>query len=265
MNVKNDGSERMWVKKTPRDNGEVWEEDDVLRLKGVRKKTKEKLEKAGILLVKHLKYLDNTDETMQGLCEATKTNGRNGLTISFLRNLVDQCRDAAEGAAPEKVDHRKAINPYESRFGTKWMNKIQQSAHMKKYVSIRSLVLHMYTATKQAFSGTQHENDFLFYHDALSLMTSRETIEWMADQNILQHWILPQQSLNKGTQYENAPPGNVPELNALDSNCNRDIHCAVLEHVAMTANMDKEDTRKFSVNSPLRQDDAYLRLWDPSL
>ena len=156
-------------KKTPRDNGEVWEEDDVLRLKGVRKKTKEKLEKAGILLVKHLKYLDNIDETMQGLCEATKTNGRNGLTISFLRNLVDQCRDAAEGAAPEKVDHRKAINPYESRFGSEWMNKIQQSAHMKKYMSICSLVLHMYTATNQAFSGTQHENNFLFYHDALSL------------------------------------------------------------------------------------------------
>ena len=101
-------------KKTPRDNGEVWEEDDVLRLKGVRKKTKEKLEKAGILLVKHLKYLDNTDETMQGLCEATKTNGRNGLTISFLWNLVNQCHDAAEGAAPEKVDHHKAIDPYES-------------------------------------------------------------------------------------------------------------------------------------------------------
>ena len=100
------------------------------------------------------------------------------------------------------------------------MNKIQQSVHMKKYMSICSLVLHMYTATKQAFSGTQHENDFLFYHDALSLMTSRETIEWMAEQNILQHWILPQQGLNKGTRYENAPPGNAPKLNALDSNCN---------------------------------------------
>eukprot|EP00957_Ditylum_brightwellii_P162780 12395756-Ditylum_brightwellii.AAC.1 len=70
---------------------------------------------------------------MQGLCEATKTNGRNELTIYVLRNLINQCRDAAEGAAPEKVDQRKAINPYERRFGTEWMNKIQQSVYMKKY------------------------------------------------------------------------------------------------------------------------------------
>ena len=83
-------------------------------------------------------------------------------------------------------------------------------------------------------------------------MTSRETIEWMAEQNISQHWILPQQGLNKGTRYKNAPPGNAPELNALDSNCNQDIHCAVLEHVAMTANMNNKDPHKFSVNSPLR-------------
>eukprot|EP00957_Ditylum_brightwellii_P208648 15358358-Ditylum_brightwellii.AAC.1 len=87
----------------------------------------------------------------------------------------------------------------------------------------------------------------------------------MAEQNILQHWILPQQGLNKDTRYENAPPGNAPKLNALDSNCNQVIHCTVLEHVAMTANMNKEDTFKFSVNSPLTQDDAYLHLWDPSL
>eukprot|EP00957_Ditylum_brightwellii_P004696 356855-Ditylum_brightwellii.AAC.1 len=33
----------------------------------------------------------------------------------------------------------------------------------------------------------------------------------------------------------------------------------------MATNMNKEDPHKFSVNSPLRQDGAYLRLWDPLL
>eukprot|EP00957_Ditylum_brightwellii_P175700 13378142-Ditylum_brightwellii.AAC.1 len=51
--------------------------------------------------------------------------------------------------------------------------------------------------------------------------------------NILKHWILPDQGLTKGTCYEQAPLGNAPELNALDSNCNRDIHCAVQEHAGV--------------------------------
>jgi hypothetical protein len=96
-------------------------------------------------------------------------------------------------------------------------------------------------------------------------MTSKETIQWMESKNILKHWILPEQGLNKGTRYENAPPGNAPELNALDSNCNRDIHCAVLEHVSLTSHMEKTDKRKFSVDSPKHQDDAYMHLWDPAI
>ena len=59
----------------------------------------------------------------------------------------------------------------------------------------------------------------------------------MGKENILKHWILPQEGLNKGTRYENAPPGNAPELNALDSNLNQDIHCAVLEHASITSTM----------------------------
>jgi hypothetical protein len=27
--------------------------------------------------------------------------------------------------------------------------------------------------------GTTHEKDWVFYHDALSLMTANETMEWM--------------------------------------------------------------------------------------
>eukprot|EP00957_Ditylum_brightwellii_P192612 14664869-Ditylum_brightwellii.AAC.1 len=79
-------------------------------------------------------------------------------------------------------------------------------------------------------------------------MTSKEIIQWMESKNILKHWILPEQGLNKGT-----------------SNCNQDIHCAVLEHVDLTPPIKKIDKRKKSVDSPKYQDDAYMRLWDPAL
>eukprot|EP00957_Ditylum_brightwellii_P039712 3005017-Ditylum_brightwellii.AAC.1 len=78
-------------------------------------------------------------------------------------------------------------------------------------------------------------------------MTATETKQWMEEKGILKHWILPEQGLNKGT------------------NCNRDIHCAVLEHVSHTATLQNTDKRKFTVSMPKRQDHAYLRLCYPSL
>ena len=96
-------------------------------------------------------------------------------------------------------------------------------------------------------------------------MTAKSTIDWMEKEKMLKHWILPEQGLNDGTRYSKAPVGNAPELNALDSKCNRDIHCAVLEHSSYTAHLAQTDKQKFSVSTPLRQDSAYLRLWDPEL
>eukprot|EP00957_Ditylum_brightwellii_P192008 14617104-Ditylum_brightwellii.AAC.1 len=48
-------------------------------------------------------------------------------------------------------------------------------------------------------NGTKHTNDFFFYHGAFSLMTAKETLDWMREKEMLKHWILPEQNLNKGT------------------------------------------------------------------
>eukprot|EP00957_Ditylum_brightwellii_P021710 1637713-Ditylum_brightwellii.AAC.1 len=61
-------------------------------------------------------------------------------------------------------------------------------------------------------------------------MTASDTLKWMKGEKILQHWVLPEQGLNRGIQYENYFPGSAPEFNALDSNLKHDIHSAVLEH-----------------------------------
>eukprot|EP00957_Ditylum_brightwellii_P124837 9515839-Ditylum_brightwellii.AAC.1 len=86
----------------------------------------------------------------------------------------------------------------------------------------------------------------------------------MKEEKILQHWILPEQGLNRGTRYENCVPGNASEFNAFNSNLNCDIHSAVLEHVSYTASLNKMDKRKFSVSTPQQQDSVFLHLWDPS-
>eukprot|EP00957_Ditylum_brightwellii_P040997 3103843-Ditylum_brightwellii.AAC.1 len=95
-------------------------------------------------------------------------------------------------------------------------------------------------------------------------MTANKTLDWMRNEDILKHWILPEQNFNKGTRYKNSPTGNTLEFNALGSNCNCTLHCAVLEHVFHTASLPNTDKQKFSVTTPEHQDRAYLQLWDPS-
>eukprot|EP00957_Ditylum_brightwellii_P071015 5396623-Ditylum_brightwellii.AAC.1 len=61
-------------------------------------------------------------------------------------------------------------------------------------------------------------------------MTANDNINWMREKGILKYWTLPEQGLNKQTRFKNSPTCNAPEFNALDNNCNCDVHCAVQEH-----------------------------------
>jgi hypothetical protein len=47
------------------------------------------------------------------------------------------------------------------------------------YVCITELVRHIHDETQKVMKGTKHEDDWYFYHDALSLMTAKDTIEWI--------------------------------------------------------------------------------------
>eukprot|EP00957_Ditylum_brightwellii_P028137 2124604-Ditylum_brightwellii.AAC.1 len=46
------------------------------------------------------KVLDDTTETMVELCDATKIDEGNGLSLPLLKGIVETCCDTAEGAAP---------------------------------------------------------------------------------------------------------------------------------------------------------------------
>eukprot|EP00957_Ditylum_brightwellii_P088750 6758573-Ditylum_brightwellii.AAC.1 len=64
LGVRRGGSKNKWVKKGEQESRKIWEEDDVSKMNGVSKKTKQKLVRAGIKTVIDLKYLDNHEETM---------------------------------------------------------------------------------------------------------------------------------------------------------------------------------------------------------
>jgi len=107
---------------------------------------------------------------------------------------------------------------------------------------------------------------FIFYHDALSLMTSKESITYMKTKGIYQHWLLPEAGLFSKEhdpslkRYQGRPVGNSPELMPLDSCLNRDIHMAVDTACANTSAMKDDNPKKFSMRTPKHGTSAYLRL-----
>ena len=69
-----------------------------------------------------------------------------------------------------------AENPFQSHYGSNWETKISA---LRGFISINSLIDHMFREAKEIMRGTVHHDDYVVYHDALSLMTGRGAVEYM--------------------------------------------------------------------------------------
>ena len=123
----------------------------------------------------------------------------------------------------------------------------------------------MFVESKKIFEGTKFENEWYVYHDALSLLTSKASTEYMKQKGFYSHLILPQNGLNSGTVYAHRVVGNHPEMMPLDSHLNQDVHNAVDQHAVVTKSIPWGHHLKFSKRTPKAMAKAYHRLWDPSL
>ena len=262
------GDRAPWVVKNIPDGYDdslVWEQDPLSRLVGVTKGVaKSLLENKGIATVAQLRNKRHLTKT-----EVSAQLKVNRISVPALQRAIQQASGAniQPGTRPvvTKIDHKLAPNPYKSLYGDDWREKIKTCTGLSRSMSIHMLVQSIYDNSKEVFRGTKHEDNWYFYHDALSLMTADECKEYMQRQGILKHWILPQFGINEGTVYNMRPVGNSPEMMPLDSNLNKDIHEAAHSHCVYTADLPDTDPRKFSLNTPKRALNAYQRLWDPSL
>ena len=111
------------------------------------------------------------------------------------------------------------------------------------------------TESARVMTGTKHESDWYFYHDALNLMTAKETRRWMEGReingsNCAKKWLVPINGCNGGTKYENRMVGNSPEFMPMDMSLNWDVKSSHNFHCAITSDLDEEDERKFSMKTP---------------
>ena len=188
-----------------------------------------------------------------------------GFSKQALKDIITAAQHAKQGMRPQPtiIYHQLSANPYDSLYGTLWMEKIRQSTSMKRTVSINTIVQKIYDNSKEIFKGTKYEHDWYFYHDALSLMTSNSCKKFMTERGIINHWILPQNGLNGNSKYSNRPIGNSPEMMPLDCSLNKDLHEGVGWLCALTSNLSSDDPKKFDKSTPKRARNAYPRAWDP--
>jgi hypothetical protein len=124
------------------------------------------------------------------------------------------------------------------------------------------MIDHIDTETKWVTKGTKNEGQGLWYHDALSLMTCKKSVQYMKQKGIFDNWILPWGRLQDGTRYNESIPGESPELMPLDDTLNMDIHASSRYHVAITLHLPNDDPRFFSFATPNEISRAYLCLVD---
>ena len=274
-----------WVVEQRDASNKFYLDDPLTKLDDFGGKTAEKLATFGLTTVGDLRKLN--DEELLQIETDLRAKGITNVKFVKLRGFRDQCLDndkCIPTDAPPSIDHRKHENPFLSKYGAeediwgepKW--KVEAKKEVTGKVCVTELVKHMVIHTQKLYS----DDNWWFYHDALSQLTSKSCIAWMKatkvpnaqnptlNKTVFDHWVHSEHDLNKDCgngRFDLRPPGNSAELMPLDNSLNRDLHTAVNRHVVLS-NLAKlpEDTQNqlvFSVRTPKQLAHAYKRIFDP--
>ena len=250
-----------WVRKNGH-HGDIYQSDQVTKLKGLGDQSTKKLAVLDIKTVAGISAMSEDDILF------LSTNGKNPINRELLQQFRDQAQTCHKEDRPAATDYRKAANPYLAKFGeANWKKEIKKASFMTQYVCITEMVEHIVVESARMYKGTTHEADWMFYHDALSLMMAKDTIKWMKEEGHYERWILPQCGLLEDDKdlkrYYGRPVGDTPEIMAWDNSLNKDVHESVNDHVQATINLEKNDPRKFSLATPKEGARAYMRVVHP--
>ena len=185
----------------------------------------------------------------------------------LFKAILDHVVSDKPSNRPNKIDYRKNPNPYESRYGLDWRMEVNKSSFLRCYACVSNIIEHMVSETKRVFKGTTHKNSYLFYYDALSLMTEKENCKWTKEKGYKEMWILPEIDLFASNPvlkcYRGRPPENSPELCNIDSCLNEYFHKAVDCNVWYKNPLHQLYPNFFSIATTKKRTSAYLQNFDP--
>ena len=139
---------------------------------------------------------------------------------------------------------------------------------------ITELAQHIAAKSRDFFKGTMRENDWHFYHDALSQLTQKDTVAWMRETivpgttcSIHECWIKPELDLNIDFGcFHDRPVGDSAEFMPLDNSLNKDAHeSSRLHFVCSRSGVEYgcKDPRLFSFAMPKEVSRVYRWIFHP--
>ena len=255
--VRASGGIDKWVDDQRAAGGTVYQNDPIVKLKGIGDTHNGRLTALGITLVGQLRDLDDLQmDTLIGRNPRLKKE-----KLQEFRLSAQACRMED---VPESKDHRKEANPYLSKYGDDdWEAECDKNALVGK-VCVGEMIDHIFNETKKCLVDS--EAPWWVYHDALSLMTAKRSVKYMQDMGYYQHWILPEKDifddLPECKAWREKPVGNRPEVMPLDQSLNKDVHDGVDQQVIISQAFPENDDRRFSTRTPKHGLSAYMRVWD---
>ena len=271
--VRREGKEKEWVDNS-RPANTTYLCDPPSILPGVGKVVQKALLEVGIRNIGEIRELkDKTEGEIDNLLtNIAMHNNKRSITKTKLLGLIQSCVQLGtlHDKPPPAKDWRKEAHPYRARYPDTWREKMMTSKTFKGLTSVHELVEHIWSVSEAHFRGTEHEDTWWIYHDALSIMTESKTVEWMRSKGYLRRWILPELGINDGIgSFGGRPTGNSPEYMPWDASLNQDVHESVRRHCILSRaalkRIDKNgvDERKFSLATPKLGKESYLRILHP--
>mmetsp|Transcript_62020 Transcript_62020/g.183193 ORF Transcript_62020/g.183193 Transcript_62020/m.183193 type:complete len:100 (-) Transcript_62020:327-626(-) len=95
---------------------------------------------------------------------------KKNLYATSIKAWRDQARkNVCPGPAPSPpiTDYRKAENTYQARFSEDWEAEIWKSSALSPYVCVSTYIDHIVANSAEVFCGTEHEDEWVLYHDSL--------------------------------------------------------------------------------------------------
>jgi hypothetical protein len=181
-------TEGQWLDKRTRLPGLLFENDSVMVLDKITEKTAERLINHGIKTVLDMKMI-----TASGI-SAIISDKNFRVSETTLRDWQAKAEQAQQGSTSDRVhkDHRQNDNPCLSRYGPDlWLSDIRKCTTLSGYRCVTEMIDHIDTETKRVMKGTKNEGQGLWYHDALSLMTCKKSVQYMKQKLIFDNWLLP--------------------------------------------------------------------------
>ena len=128
-----------WVKKIKIEK--IWLCESVGKLKGIGKQGEVKMHEINVY-------------TISDFPRYVQSYGLPKLSIRGLGQIYERALVALPGGKePFVKDHRKARNPYYSRYGDRWVEKLKSSSSMSKFLCITDMIRFMMKESENLMKG----------------------------------------------------------------------------------------------------------------